>query len=209
MCLPLFAQYDRLPFHISVGLSIPSSTSNPTFKSTATGNLDWKNAFTYILKKKNSISLIYKRTNFKVGSLSNKFNTDIKTKYIINHYGVGYQRRLFDNDFFSIHSGVSAYYSSSVFTKVIVDGKEIKNLNKTFISLEPNIVLAYKASEYIDLSFQLSETITNYHFNPYEMLLDKSTIGVTYEKNKISNQRISFLSFGFQLIWYLQFEKAE
>ena len=203
------AQYDRLPINISIGLSIPNTTSNAAFNKSAKGNLDWKNSFSYAFKNKNLFSIVYKRSNFKLGSLSNKFNTDLKSKYIINHFGVGYERVIFNNDYISINFGLVSYYSHSSFIKIVVDDKVLKNQSKAFLSFEPNFLISYKAAKYVDLSFHLSETITAYRFNPYDVQLDKSNIGITYEPSDISNQRLTYLSFGFQVSWYFEFENTE
>lgn len=202
------AQEDRKPFYISSSMNIPFTTSNETFAGSAAGNLDWKNSFNILLKKKNTLHVLYKRTNFKLGSLSNKFNTDVKSKYILNSFGIGYSRSFVDNDYVTVSFGLNAYYAATYYHKIVVNNVELKQLTKNYYQLEPTFIVAYKASRYVDIAFHISETLSNYVFDPFEMQLDKSTIGISYDSG-ISSKRLSFLSFGFQVNWFLEFEKEE
>ena len=205
----VFSQEDRLPISISSSLAIPVVTSNQDFNNSSTGNLDWKSDFNYVIKKRHQISISYKRSNFKLGSLENKFNTDLKSKCVISSYGIGYSYYLSNSEKYAVIVGLNAYAANSVFKDIVVDSLPQKNISIQHFLYEPNFTIVYKASEYIDLAFTLSENLTNFRFNPIELNLERSTLGVTYDAKNLSLSPVSFLSFGFKMNWYLQFEKSE
>jgi len=205
-CFNIQAQDNRLPISISVSLSVPPAISNPAFRATCAGTLDWKNCFTYQIKNHSTLSLIFKKNNFKI-----KANEDpyVKSFFIINSFGIGYKKILIDNSYFTLQSGLNIYHSNSKFTKVFFNKIEAKNLKNQFYIFEPEVLLSYKASEYVDIGFSITGNITTYKFDPYKLKLDESDYKLSFTDIKLKNNVVSFLTFGFQCNWYLQFEKLE
>lgn len=204
----LVAQFDRKPFSFNAEINVPKSISNKAFVKTFSGNLDWKVSTTYHIKNKFEIGLIYKRTNFKAAYNDATLNTAIKTKFIINGFGANFLFTYFDNAYFYAQIGTATYYCKAIYTHVTLNNLDIPNPKLSFIAFEPMVNIIYKSSDYMDVGFNISTTILSQAFNPSLPHLDEGG-KVDYSNAKPSNSKTAFISFGFQLKWYLQFEKVE
>jgi len=206
MSLKIQAQENRLPICISSTLSIPTALSNPAFKKTCMGTMDWKSCFTYQIKNHSTLSLIYKKNNFKIRANEDRY---VKSFFIINSFGIGYKKIIYNNPYFTFQSGINLYYSNSKFTKIFFNKVEATNLKNQFYLFEPEVLLTYKASEYVDIGFSLTGNISTYMFDPFKLKLDESDYKISYADMVLKKNVVSFLTIGFQCNWYFQFEKLE
>jgi hypothetical protein len=204
----LVAQFDRKPFSFNAEINVPKGFSNKAFVKTFSGNLDWKASATYHIKNKFEIGLIYRRTNFKAAYNDATLNTGIKTKFIINGFGANFLYTYFDNAYFCAQIGTTAYYCEALYTKVTLNNLEITNPKLSFMAFEPVFNIMYKSSEFMDVGINISTTILSQAFNPTIPHLDEGG-KVDYSNAKPTNSKTAFISFGFQLKWYLQFETDE
>jgi hypothetical protein len=202
-----FAQFDRLPISLNLEGNVPISLANKLFVRSFTGNLDWNANFSYH-KKKYEIGLVYRRTNFKAGYKYKAYNTAIKTKFIINSYGVRLMYTFFDNAYFYTQIGATTYYSYGLYNNITFKEIPQPNVKFNFFTIEPSICINYKASKYVDVGFQVSNSIATLRYNPSIANLDE-TNKIDFSDIGSDNGLTNFLSFGFTFKWYLQFEKSD
>ena len=201
------AQFDRKPFSLNAEMYVPKGLGNASFTKTFSGNLDWNASITYHKKNKHEFGFIFRRVNFKAAYSDKIVNTNIKTQFIINAFGAKYLYTYFDNAYFYSQVGFASYYCYAHYTNVTDNNKPIENPKLNFGAFEPMFNINYKASEYVDMGFQISTTILSSAFDPAIPLLNQAG-KIDYTDAKPSNAKTSFISFGFSLKWYLQFESG-
>ena len=204
----LFAQFDRLPVSANFEMYVPKGIANPAFTKAFTGNLDFNANVSYHYKDKHEVGLIFRRTNFKAGYNNATLVTNLKTKFFYNGYGVRYFYTYFNNAYFYTQVGAAAYYCTGFYANVTYKNAPVKNHAFNFLAFEPICNINYKASDYVDVGFQVSGTMLGNTFNPTLAHLDEAT-KIDFSTVRTSNAKTAFISFGFNLKWYLQFEKSE
>ena len=180
-----------------------------------TENIGLGAEFTYAnssIRYQSSINGFYEIAGVSKIRALGRFNYHFSATEMLDPYatfGIGYKKILIDNSYFTLQSGLNIYHSNSKFTKVFFNKIEAKNLKNQFYIFEPEVLLSYKASEYVDIGFSITGNITTYKFDPYKLKLDESDYKLSFTDIKLKNNVVSFLTFGFQCNWYLQFEKLE